>query len=135
MVRDMPAHPQFSRATWAGIAVGVGAIGTGLSAYGANQQRQDAKGANAANQAAIAKQDQDQWNSYLLQRGLYGGGSTPYGQIPTNAQPVNSRLPLWATLTTGASQPGALVVRRKAGAPPLQRQMIPQATPTPQMVG
>lgn len=104
--------------SWVSAAIAGAGLVTNL--YGANKQRQDQKGADSTNRAAIAKADQDQWNAYLLQRGLNGGGAVPYGQVPTNAAPVNTRLPLWSNLTTGMQPSAGPLVRRKAGAPPVQ---------------
>ncbi len=79
-------------------AIGTAAVGAGVSLYGANKQGQIAKDTNAANQANIDRSNNQEWNNYLLQRGVNTGGTAPYGTIPTNAPAVNTRLPLWANI-------------------------------------
>ncbi len=106
-------HPRFSHATMVGwAAVGVGIAGIGTSLYGANKQRQAQEDANRENRAAIEGADRSAWNSYLMQRGIYGNNAAT-GTIP-GMQPggaTNTRLPLWANLrmntVPGAAAPGA----------------------------
>lgn len=81
-----------------GVLAGAAIAGLGVSAVGISQQNKANNAANATNQEAIAKADQSAWNSYLMGRGIYGGNAAP-GVIPTNAQAVNSKLPLWANVT------------------------------------
>lgn len=92
-----------------------GVAGAGASVYGANKQSDAQSAANAANTAAVASQNQEQWNNYLLERGV-NGNNAPTGTIPTNAQPVNAKLPLWANISAsnGVPQGGRWV---KAGTP------------------
>lgn len=105
------------------VALGAGLAGAGLNLIGANKQAQSVKDTNATNQAAVDKANNQEWNNYLLQRGINTGGTAAYGSIPTNAAPVNTRLPLWANInlvpTSGPGSPsmaGPLTVRRKGGA-------------------
>jgi hypothetical protein len=95
------------------VAVAGIAVGAGTAIYGANKQKQNQQDANAANQASIANADQSAWNAYLMQRGINGGGNVPFGQIPTNPQIVNSKLPLWANVRMNP----AAVTARTAGTP------------------
>ncbi len=80
------------------VAVAVSAVGVGTSLYGANKQAQSQKDANAANAASVANSDLNSWRAYLMQRGLNPAGVTTFGEIPTNAAPMNTKLPLWANI-------------------------------------
>lgn len=110
-------HPFFSRATgiWAGAGM---LVGTGLSLYGANKQAKSQAATDATNRAAIQESDLNQWKAYLIQRGLNPQGVTQYGQVPQNAQPMNTKLPLWAQMsfTQPASPAGTSMVRRRTRA-------------------
>ena len=94
------------------VAIGTAVLGAGASIYGANKQSKSQGETNAANRAAIEQADRGAWNTYLMQRGLYGGNA-PTGTIP-GMQPggaVNTRLPLWANIPSieqggGAGAPG-----------------------------
>lgn len=79
--------------------VGIGslALGTGASLYGASRQAGAVRDANAQNAELQREQNQSAWNAYLLSRGINPGGAAT-GEIPSNPQPVNSRLPLWANV-------------------------------------
>lgn len=93
------------------------AAGIGASLYGANKQSKAQDAANAANTAAVKESDLNQWKSYLMQRGLNPAGVTQFGQVPTNAPAMNTKLPLWAnmTFTTPRAPAGTSMVRRKTG--------------------
>ncbi len=95
-------HPRFSHATWVAIAVGGGAVlGAGVSLIGMNKQGQANSAANQANQSAQNQQNQSAWSSYLMTRGIAPTGPVTPGVIPAagNFQAVNTRLPLWATVS------------------------------------
>jgi len=96
---------------WVGIGTAV--LGAGTSIHGANKQKQAQEEANKANQASIANSDLSAWQGYLMQRGLNPSGVTQFGQIPTNAQAVNTKLPLWANVRMNP----AAVTARTAGTP------------------
>lgn len=91
-----PAHPKFSRATWGGIAAAV--VGGGLALYGSNKQSKAQDAANAQNQQSIANADLSAWKGYLASRGVNPGSVSQFGQIPTNIQAINTKLPLWANV-------------------------------------
>lgn len=104
--RDAPRHPRFSYATWVAIAVGGSAVlGVGASLYGANKQAGAVEDANKANVASQADQNAAAWANYLMTRGVNPAGAVT-GQIPTNPQAINARLPLWArgNFATGPSR-------------------------------
>lgn len=103
------------------IALGVGLAGVAASAYGASQQNKAVKGANAQNAALQDEQNQSAWNAYLLSRGINPTGAAT-GQIPQNAQAVNSRLPLWAT--ANFKNPGAKPTWRKKGSSPTPNSLV-----------
>lgn len=88
---------------WVGIGTAV--LGAGTTLYGANKQAKAISSANASNQEAVDKQNQSDWNNYLLQRGIYTGGSATTGSIPTNATAVNTRMPLWASVNVATNKP------------------------------
>lgn len=92
--------------------VGVGGIAANL--YGQNKQAQAQRDANAANSASIANSDLNSWKAYLMQRGLNPVGVTTFGEIPTNAAPMNTKLPLWANVNI--PQAGAKSRWQKVGA-------------------
>lgn len=100
-------HPRFSHASMMWVAIGTTAAGIGANLYGQNKQEKAQKAADARNEAAVEKSDLNAWQGYLMQRGVNPSGVTQFGQIPTNAQAVNTRLPLWATMRRPAySRPG-----------------------------
>lgn len=92
------SHPRFSHPTLAWTAAGTAILGAGTALYGANRQSKDQAKANAENKLAVEQADLRAWQNYLMQRGLNPQGVTQFGQIPTNAAAVNTRLPLWATV-------------------------------------
>jgi hypothetical protein len=76
--------------------LGSAVLGAGGAMVAGNATRKSQQAANpAANDQATQKNNFD-WNSYLLQRGINGGGIAA-GQLPTDGAAVNTFLPLWAT--------------------------------------
>lgn len=98
---------------WVGIGTAV--VGAGASAYGANKQSKATKAAAAQNASSQDAQNASAWANYLMTRGLNPAGAVT-GQIPTNPQAINTRLPLWASANFAA--PGAQKTWRKKGATP-----------------
>ncbi len=87
-------EPRYARHhTW--VAIGVGVAGAAASVYGANKQSKAAKDAAATNAGAQDAQNQSAWASYLMSRGVNPQGAAT-GEIPTNPQAINAKLPLWA---------------------------------------
>jgi len=83
--------------TWGLVVAGGSAIlGAGVSAYGANKQAKANAAAQADNKALQEEQNRSAWASYLMSRGVNPAGAQT-GQLPSNPQPINARLPLWAT--------------------------------------
>jgi len=80
---------------WVGIGTAVVSAGTSL--YGANKQSKDNKAAQAQNAALQGEQNQSAWASYLMSRGVNPAGAQT-GQLPTNPQAINAKLPLWASV-------------------------------------
>lgn len=82
------------------LAGGAAVAGTALSLIGQNQQKKANQGAQAQNQRNLDTQNQHQWVNYLLSRGMNPTGAVTPGYIPRAGQyePVNTRLPLWATM-------------------------------------
>ena len=73
--------------SFAAIAAGVGLGGLALSAKGASDQKKANKKALAQEQANFEAQQAENWKRYLLSRGVDGNKA------------VNTKLPLWATVT------------------------------------
>jgi hypothetical protein len=92
--------------TWVAVAVGV--VGAGASAYGANKQAKANK--SAQNQNAQLQQDENNsaWQSYLMSRGLDPMGATA-GTIPTGAPAINAKLPLWANVNVSRGSDGSRI--------------------------
>jgi len=89
--------------TWVAAAIGGSALlGAGASIYGANKQAKAIASANAANQASEAEAARQNWVNYLMQRGVMPSSSTQTGEVPTNLQVVNTKLPIWATMRNGS---------------------------------
>lgn len=97
-----------------------GALGVGASLYGANKQAKDNQAAQSQNADLQAQQNNSAWQAYLMSRGINPMGATA-GTIPTGAQAINSKLPLWATMTIpgtpALSSPRRLVRRNMTVAP------------------
>lgn len=96
-----------------------GLIGAGVSAgaaiYGANKQSKDNKAANAQNAESQAEQNRIAWANYLMTRGVNPAGAAT-GQLPSNPQAINSRLPLWANVQRqGTASRGFRIPGRNAG--------------------
>lgn len=96
--------------TWAAVVVGGSTlIGTGLSMYGANKQAQDTRHTQDLNMAAQKESERQNWLRYLNTRGINAAPGTQTGELPGFAPgaALNTRLPLWATLTLPGAAPGA----------------------------
>jgi hypothetical protein len=81
--------------------LGAGAVAT---VYGANKQSQDNKAAQAQNAQLQTQQNNSAWTNYLMTRGMAPTSPISAGVIPTEGQyrAVNTRLPLWATVSKGS---------------------------------
>lgn len=117
----------------AGATIAAGALGAGASLYGANKQAKSDAEAQRLNKAQFDAQQLQNWNQYLMQRGIDPAGNTTVGGYGSG-RAINSRLPLWASVeqTTGASAPGELRVVRRGAAPAAG--MVPMAQPPPRLV-
>lgn len=115
---------------WVTGAVAVAGIGASL--YGANKQAQSDAEAQKLNKAQFEAQQLQNWNQYLMQRGIDPTGNTTVGGYGSG-KAINSRLPLWASVqqTTGASAPGELRVVRRGATP---AGAAPMAQPPPRLV-
>lgn len=84
---------------WVGIGSTV--LGAGASLYGANKQSKDNQAAQDQNARLQQEQNNNQWVSWLMSRGVQPTGPISAGTIPQAGQfkAVNTRLPLWATMT------------------------------------
>lgn len=108
--------------SWIAVAtIGAGALGAGVSAYGAKKQSKAVESANEANDARQAEQNQSAWNAYLISRGINPAGAKT-GELPQNAQAVNSKLPLWAT--ANFKTPGSQMTWRKKGSSPTPNSLV-----------
>lgn len=104
--------------TWVAVAIGGSAIvGAGVGLYGANKQSQAVADTNKQNAELQTQQNNSAWQAYLMSRGLNPQGAAA-GVIPTNPQPINARLPLWANVnvTTGPKTWTRTPSRTPAGA-------------------
>lgn len=93
---------------WVDIAVAV--IGAGASVYGAESQSKSSAATNEANKSAVQQANDQSWTDYLLERGVSTGSVVPAGSLPTaatGATPVNTKLPLWATVNVPTRMSGA----------------------------
>lgn len=95
---------------WVGIGTAV--LGAGVNYMGQQQQKKSNAAAIASNEANQDKQNNSAWQSYLLSRGVNPAGATA-GNIPGNAQAVNTKLPLWAV--ANFKTPGGSTGWRKKG--------------------
>ena len=111
---------------------GIAAGGLILGAVGANKQAKADAAAQAQNKAQFEAQQLQNWNNYLMQRGIDPTGNTTVGGYGSG-KAINSRLPLWASVqqTTGASAPGELRVVRRGATP---AGAAPMAQPPPRLV-
>jgi hypothetical protein len=99
-----------------GATIGAGVLGVGASLYGANKQAKSNDEANRLNKEQFDAQQLQNWNNYLMQRGINPAGNTTVGGYGTGA-PINSRLPLWASVAR-QDNPGPLRVVRRGTAGP-----------------
>lgn len=132
--RNENSHPKFSRATWGVIGTAAAWVGSNASwivpavagvattVYGADKQQQNQQDANAANQASIGQADLSAWQGYLAQRGVNPSGVTQFGQIPTNIQAINTKLPLWANVKMN---PTAVAARSQSPMAPTNQSSAP----------
>lgn len=87
-------------------------IGSGIAANKAAKAQDKAM---AANQAANDEANRVAWVNYLMSRGIKPKGNVKPGEIPTDYEAINSRLPLWANLTIpNPKGPNALLPRTPA---------------------
>lgn len=94
---------------------GAALLGTGISLYGANKQNKANAAAQAENARLQEEQNRSAWGAYLLARGVNPQGAAT-GQIPTNPQAINAKLPLWANVRRTAG--GSYQMARPMGANP-----------------
>lgn len=87
--------------TW--VAIAVAAVGAGTAIYGANKQAKAVSSAAATNAGLQDQTNQSAWDNWLMTRGVNPEGAAT-GVIPNNPQPINTRLPLWASV----KRPGAV---------------------------
>jgi len=80
---------------WVGIGSAV--LGAGTSLYGASQQKKANQSALDQNAALQEEPNRSAWASYLMSRGVNPAGAKT-GEIPTNPQAINAKLPLWASV-------------------------------------
>lgn len=114
-LEGVTVHPRFSYASMAWVAVGTAVLGAGTSLYGANKQSKDNKAAADQNARLQREQNNASWANWLMTRGVAPTSGVEAGVMPTagNFNAVNTRLPLWATMTmpTEQPQPGAQPAR------------------------
>lgn len=93
------------------IPIAATALGIGASLYGANKQSKDNASAQAQNAALQKEQNNAQWANWLMSRGIAPTTPVDAGVMPTegNFRAVNTRLPIWATMTrpTATTNQGA----------------------------
>lgn len=87
------------------VAAATAVIGAGTSIYGANKQSDAIADANRINQQTQTDQNRAAWAAYLMTRGVNPTGAAT-GQIPTNPQAINTRLPLWANANFATGKTG-----------------------------
>lgn len=104
-VRRLPRQRQKSAwITGAAMVIGAGISYAGSqSAAGKNEASQ--KAALAQNRSQFDTQQLNNWNQYLLQRGTNPSGNTTVGGFGSG-QPVNTKLPLWAQVSSGGTPSG-----------------------------
>lgn len=103
LISLIPVMPLATVAAWA--AVGVGVAGIGASMYGANKNAKAQAAANAANVQAQEDANRIAYEQWLMTRG-----------VGRNGEPVNTRLPLWATAPAGFGVPKTQRRFRRASA-------------------
>ena len=107
-------------------AAGVGLAGAGLTAIGANKQAKATAAAQDKNYQQFLESERNNWRNYLMQRGINPNGAET-GQLPANATPINSRLPLWMSVSVPGGAPAA-------GATTPRRRLVPIGAATPTAV-
>ena len=98
-----------------------GGLGAAATIYGANKQASANQAAQQQNYQQFLDQQKNDWQRYLMQRGINPGADTQTGVIPTNGTPMNTKLPLWMTVNT----PGVV-----GTAAPQRRRLVPIGTGT-----
>lgn len=104
------------------VGAAVAIVGAGTAIYGADQNRKLTHQAQDAN-----KLQNDQTNQLNYQRYLLGRGEGPGGA------PVNTKLPLWASIRSVSSAPRVLV--RKGTPLPSGTTAVPHLVNTPMALG
>ena len=103
-----------------------GALGAGATVYGANKQAKANASAQDKNYQQFQESERNNWRNYLMQRGINPNGAET-GQLPANATPINSRLPLWMSVSVPGGAPAA-------GATTPRRRLVPIGAATPTAV-
>lgn len=119
--------------TMAWIAVGTAVVGGIASVAGENAQAGAISDAADKNAAAQRDQNNAAWSNYLMTRGIAPTGQVTAGVLPTagSYNAVNSRLPLWANVTS-SNGPQRWV--KKGTAAPVQRWIL-DSLPATQTAG
>ena len=103
---------------------GIAAGGLVMNAIGANKQAQANADAQRQNKEQFEAQQLQNWNQYLMQRGIDPAGNTKVGGYGSG-QAINSRLPLWASVQRTEKNPGEFRVVRKSAMPASPRTLAP----------
>lgn len=103
---------------------GIAAGGLVMNAIGANKQSQDNAAAQRQNKEQFEAQQLQNWNQYLMQRGIDPTGNTKVGGYGSG-QAINSRLPLWASVQRQEENPGEFRVVRRSAMPAAPRTLAP----------
>ena len=78
--------------SWMAVAIGGSTVlGAGVSMAGANKQAKAINSANSANAASEAEAARQNWENYLMQRGIMPTSTTQTGEVPQNAQAPSRR--------------------------------------------
>jgi|GEM_PF-6038319 len=114
-------------------------LGTAMNAYGANKAAKAQKTSEAANRAAQDEANKVEWVNYLMSRGIKPKGPVKPGEMPTDYETVNARLPLWAKLTIPNPQSASALLPRtpSVAASPMAGPIAPvrRAVPTLRRMG
>src|SRR5262245_9376544 len=70
-------------------------IGQGIQG---NATKKAQQAANSENARLADEKNAFDWNAFLLQKGLNAGGTARPGEIPDDAEAVNTFLPMWASV-------------------------------------
>ena len=81
--------------TFAAIAAAASVAGVGLAAKGAHDQKKAQRKALDQEQANFEAQQKENWKRYMLSRGV----------DQSTGRAVNTKLPLWATVTRRGNAP------------------------------